>query len=431
MKERIRRAALKSFAVGAAALLGTIACSHSRQGSGGFAPTGGGGSGTRDGSSGGGSGGQAVGQGGSIIEVVGRDGGDNGPDGSCGESRVDAKPRNVNVLLVIDRSGSMAETPAGFSTDKWTAMKSALGAAVDATKADLAFGLELFPYPADVSKPISVSCLDNCCEMPAAPGIEVPIDVGTTTAPTIATALEMGPGGGTPTALALGRAYDYLTTGAGKSLTGDKYVLLATDGGPDCNSTLSCGEGTCVLNLDGLCPVKSPDGGAANCCDPQFGGAAAAGASCLDDSATTAAVKKLASAGVKTFVVGIPGSEAYATALDAFAVSGGEAVPSGAHKYYQVDASGGVAGLTSVLTNITRTLVTTCSQQLTSEPPDLRLLNVLVDGVRIPQVTSGNGWVLDETTSPPTVVLTGTVCQQVEETGAESVQVLFGCPTIN
>src|SRR5690606_16888470 len=42
--------------------------------------------------------------------------------GECGGQVVDAEPVEVNLLLVIDRSRSMEDTPDGFDDDKWTTM---------------------------------------------------------------------------------------------------------------------------------------------------------------------------------------------------------------------------------------------------------------------------------------------------------------------
>ncbi len=43
------------------------------------------------------------------------------------------------------------------------------------------------------------------------------------------------PGGQTPTAEALLQAYNYFTVGDGQCLNGEKYVVLVTNGGADCN----------------------------------------------------------------------------------------------------------------------------------------------------------------------------------------------------
>ena len=41
-----------------------------------------------------------------------------------------------------------------------------------------------------------------------------------------------------------------------------------------------------------------------------------------------------------------------------------------------------------------------------------------------------NGWKLDTGTDPPTIELLGETCEKVETEGVQSVEVLFGCPTI-
>ena len=346
-------------------------------------------------------------------------------DSSCGSSTLSAAPPDVSVLLVIDESGSMTDKPTGFDVDKWTAMKSAMHDALTHANPSIAFGLELFPYPVDAKKPIPLSCTDNCCEMPAAPGINVPVGPGATAVPKVIATLDAsGPAGGTPTAEALRRALDYYTKGAGATLKGNRYVLLATDGGPNCDSTRSCTAATCTTNLDGTCSI--PNG--ANCCDPKFGGDAAR-ARCLDDESTLAQIKALRTAGVHTFVVGIPGSEAYGDALDGFATEGGEALSGGARKYFAVAASGGVAALGSALESITKGIITSCRLELGSKPPDLGKLNVTLDGVVVPQA-GPDGWNVDTTTSPPAILLKGATCADVEKNGVQKVVVQYGCPTI-
>src|SRR6185369_9103602 len=97
----------------------------------------------------------------------------------------------------------------------------------------------------------SGAMLSNSCEMPTGAAVVVPVQAGTKAAPLILAALDANPPeGGTPTAAALARALAYYTTGAGKTLKGEKYVLLATDGGPNCNADLTCAAATCTVNLD-------------------------------------------------------------------------------------------------------------------------------------------------------------------------------------
>jgi hypothetical protein len=340
-------------------------------------------------------------------------------DRSCGTTQVMASSVPVNILLVIDKSGSM-DQPLGTSS-RWSAMKAALAAALDKVKANIAFGLEFFPNGKDVAQ---------SCDVPAGDAaIVIPVGPGTATVPGITKAFDDNhPAGGTPTAAALARAYDYFTVGAGKALTGDRFVLLATDGGPDCNAGLTCPTATCTLNLDDpqrSCGPRAADGTAANCCDAKLPNGPSG---CLDDAATTAQVQNLAAAGVKTFVVGIPGTEVYGKSLDQFAMAGGETNPSAPPSYFAVSDSGGVAGLTSVFSAITTRLIKTCNLQLQSDPPDTNQLNVSVDGTLVP--AGPNGWHLDTSTKPPTVVLDGATCAKVQMNGANSVQVVYGCPTI-
>jgi hypothetical protein len=128
---------------------------------------------------------------------------------------------------------------------------------------------------------------------------------------------------------------------------------------------------------------------------------------------------------VHTFVVGIPGSEAFKSSLDAFAVAGKEP-RAGTTKYYAVTSS---TELTDTLRGITRALVKTCELELQKPPPVPDEVNVEIDGVAIPQ-DGPDGWDLDMTADPPLVRLKGATCSAVESTGAEEVRIVYGCPTI-
>jgi hypothetical protein len=361
---------------------------------------------------------------GGTADTDGGDAGGGGPDSgegpagdagegeeNCGTSPFRASTRKVNVLLVIDKSGSMDEKPQGFDKKKWAAMKSSLKAALEEVGDDISLGLELFPVP-------------DGCEMPSGTKMDVPVEPGTESVPKILDRLaEVDPGGGTPTAVALKRARNYFVKGAGAELKGDNFILLATDGGPNCNGDISCTAAECTQNIDGLCPNVVD-----NCCDSSEAGPGAE-EGCLDDEETRAQIEKLAEAGITTFVVGIPGSEEYADSLDDLAEAGGGENPDAPPSYFAVEASGGAEGLTEVLGSITRKLITSCKLQLESTPPNLDKLNVEVDGELIPQ-GGKDGWELDSSTDPPTIIIKGKTCEQIEASGAESVTVVYGCPTL-
>jgi hypothetical protein len=313
--------------------------------------------------------------------------------GGCSQAWWTSAPGGAQILLVVDESATMADTPAGFSANKWSAVRTALSAALAPLSGGLSLGLELYPF--DPTAPIPSICGVSCCQMPTGPAaINVAIQPGANALPKILGALDSAsPGGGRPAAAALREALAYFTTGAGAALVGDKYVLFLTDGAP-------------------------------NCCDPDGGTAA-----CLDDTETTAEITALKNASVFTLIMGIPGSEKYAATLDAFAVAGGRTNPNAPPQYYAVDAGGDVAGLTNVLGSIA-TKLQSCDLQLTINPPDATLLSVAINGAIIPKAASllaPEGWLLDQTKNPPMIRLVGASCQKLHSEGTQGVQVTGDC----
>jgi hypothetical protein len=97
--------------------------------------------------------------------------------------------------------------------------------------------------------------------------------------------------------------------------------------------------------------------------------------------------------------------------------------------YYPVSADAGIQGLKSTLETITKGLIKSCRLQLTSIPQDIGLLNVNIDGKNIAQ-SGTDGWEVDRSTNPPTVVLKGSTCQYMVNQGAQSVNIIYGCPTV-
>lgn len=381
--------------------------------------------GTAGGSTGGTAGSSAGGSGGSGLVGGTGEGGDSGEVcetlaglNNCGGTRVEAMRVPVNILLVIDKSGSMTDQPTGFGTNKWEAMKEALGTAVANAPPTVATGLVLYPFSTGVTIPLECEGA-TCCAVPE-PGAAVLVGVATDNAQSISDKLaQASPGGGTPTAAALERALQYYTEGDGLLLEGDKYVLLATDGGPNCNYDLDCDADTCTPNLDGV-----PQCAAGNCCD-------GAGEYCVDDQGVTAQIDALQAAGIRTFVVGIPGTEEYSDYLDAFARAGGVPNQGGARDYFAVSGALGVSGLTDVLTNITTALVTSCEIALPEPPAQISLVNVAIDcEVLHKEGDDGSGWEFDDENAPHSVIVHGPACDALKANGARRVDVVYGCTTI-
>jgi hypothetical protein len=327
----------------------------------------------------------------------------------------------VSVLLVVDKSSSMSET-GEFAEGRWKTLGSALESALEATSTRISYGLELFPFADDPE------ATPATCETPAGLEVLVPIVLGEDQTGAIASTLAAhAPAGGTPTADALARALDYFADGDGRELSGQRYVLLATDGGPNCNADLTCEKESCTINRENE-GAEAACGG--NCCDADLDPLGPT--NCIDDERTVARVEALAEAGIKTIVVGIPGTDFFADTLDAVAEAGGAPDPDGPRSYYRVTGADGADGLTETLTRITTGLITTCRLQLTSTPadPDYEgLLNVEIDGQEVPQA-GDDGWSVDRTTTPPTVVLAGETCEYLETQGAERVSITYGCPTV-
>lgn len=368
--------------------------------------------------------------------------------GNCGVDAVTAKTTPVNMLLVLDKSGSMASPPDEDSTGSlWDATRSALSTALDDAPEAVSFGLQMYP-----AKEIPQDCSGNCCDMPEGDDIDVPIEDGDDVRERIVQLLDRtNPGGGTPTAAALARAYQYFATGPGADLDGDRFVLLATDGGPNCNSGASCELEACTINIDEQC--LNPN---VNCCATNRAG-------CLDDDETLTQIQMLRGIGVDTFVVGLTGTEQYAEQLDGFAEAGGRPREGKPEKYFKVGAQGSADGLAQVLSEITTQLVQSCDRQLAEAPPDLNQVNVAVNCEIIPwgnppedeQPTGGEGgqggqggmssvdpddgatngndedyWWLDDSSDPPTIRIGGNVCGTIESEGVERIDIVLGCPTV-
>jgi len=336
--------------------------------------------------------------------------------GECGVTSVEAEYRVANILLVIDKSGSMDDTPTGFDANKWEALKSALDESLHDVAGEVNFGLILYPFALDHQIPL-VGCTDDCCDVPPdVSAVNVPVQPGADSVPLILSALEdTAPGGGTPTAAALSSAFEYFVNGEGSMLEGDRYVLLATDGGPNCNPDNSCDADRCTQNLDNQCSAP-------NCC------AGDNGAACLDDQSVVDQIDALRAEGIPTFVVGIPGTEVYAEYLDTFALAGGATNPNAPPEYYAVEASGGVEALAQTFTDITTHLVRSCEIDLTEEPPNLELVNVAVDCEVVPS-EDGEAWEIPAD-NPTQLLLKGNICTYVENQGARRVDVVYGCPTL-
>lgn len=306
-----------------------------------------------------------------------------GGQGMCDSQTFDvAGAEPPRLMLVVDKSGSMADAASGFAGTKWHGVRSTLTEVVGALDQEVAFGL--MAYPAG----------ESGAQVCAAGDVRVGVGLGNA-ASIVSRLSAINPGGGTPTATTLEAARFALA-----SAVGNRAVVLATDGGPNCNAA-----------LDGrTCRCVSPQG-----CDDAR--------NCLDDVASREAVRALSADGIATFVIGIPGSENYTDVLNSLAVAGGTA-QTGARQYY--DATSGAA-LTAAIEQIAVRLGQ-CRFDLGVSVDISAPVTVTVSGQPVARDSGRtSGWDLVD---PHTVELFGAACTSAMQNGGAEVTIDY-CPRID
>jgi hypothetical protein len=311
------------------------------------------------------------------------------------------------IYFVLDRSGSMSES------GKWSTVQQVIFGVIVGLGPRADFGVTVFPDPSQ----------DGCSVgrevMPTMGGDPYPGQPGPTAFAFLQLLGRIDAAGGTPTAATLRTLAPVLAKRPGKT-----YVVLATDGGPNCDGDASCTAAACTDNIEAA--QGCPPGGPPNCCtDPSYGG----GLACLDSQPTIDAVAALAGAGVPVYVIGLPTTpgqpevQAYADLLDQLAQAGGTA-RAGEPQYYAVNTTDATA-LRAALASIAARITGTCTLTLDQTPPDPGLVNVFFDGRPVPQA-GPNGWTL----SGATVTILGTSCQAILSGQVLDVRVVAGCPTV-
>jgi uncharacterized protein YegL len=349
-----------------------------------------------------------------LVNGGGGPGGKDSGDDQCGRSAFTTGSVIPDMLIVLDRSGSMkpgSGTPANLRCDgtpdffaslqcalagidcnnaqdamttycggtqtrgpidRWTPSVNALKTLTKQFEADVAFGLVTFP------------ARSNEC----GPG-DFQVEIDLNTADQIAGVLDRtNPGGGTPTGETLEEARKYFE---GKGIAADtvapaQYVLLVTDGQPTCPNSNGGSNNQQRLNAD-----------------KQF---------------TIDAIDKLTAAGVKTFVVGYDAQldQNLATSLREFAQHGGT------DDYYPVQNEN---SLVEAFTKISEVVVT-CTFEFKKEISDERLLRVSLDGVTL-KPNDPNGWVLEG----QKITIQGDSCTKLQNEGERhNVEIALECTPV-
>ncbi|MCS6899299.1 MAG: vWA domain-containing protein [Myxococcales bacterium] len=327
-------------------------------------------------------------------------------DANCGYHEVDARQEPVKIYFVLDRSGSMSDKVGPIT--KYASMRSAAVKLFERIGWRSEIGATLFPSKG------GAPCSSGSEVFPLQKGDpKIYLDKGIQGPQTqkFAQAIASTPQGGTPTGKTLMDLVPRL-----QGLGPNTFVLLATDGGPNCNAAITCDASQCMPNIEKVegCTEQ------VNCCDPKQNDTYST-INCLDTGTSLAAVAALAQAGVRTIVVGIPGSAEYATVLDLMAVAGG--VPrEGNPRYYRVDD---LAALEAMLLKIGSEITVSCDITLGAPPSNPNEINVFFDQKIIPQDPE-NGWVWKDST---TIMLRGDACEAISSGSAGIIRVVEGCPT--
>ena len=326
--------------------------------------------------------------------------GTSGSGGACtGQSASGMKGQSAVVMLLIDTSLSMNERARGDDQTKLEATKQALNAAIADLPEGLGVGLAFYP-----NVPVNtMPCFAESVAVPIAP-----LDGAQRTALTTAVTGVMA-NGSTPTHDAYIYALAQLNA---TTLEGNKYLVLITDGIP----TYSQG---CV-------GTGMPPG--------------------VDTAPLVTESQNAFAAGVKTFVIGSPGSEDARAGLSAMARVGGTGpdgcADTGTPEYCHFDMtqSTDVAGaLTGALGEITQQIPIDCNFEIPPPPNsadtiDPAKTNVFYNEMPIPydqSCAAASAWRFDDPVAPKEVIFCGSLCDAVKADPMSKVDVNFGCTRID
>ena len=330
----------------------------------------------------------------------------------CGDQQIPAIANPPNLYFVVDRSGSMGDPLPGSPYSKYENARIAISVMLRAVGHRVRYGAGV--YPAFLNND---GCATGLQVFPTTDGDPPSYAAMGENGPILSDLLRrlgtVAPSGGTPTAATL-RALEPTIAG----LSGKKtYVVLMTDGAPNCNLDLRCGVGGCIPNIEGLSYGGTLCDANFNCCAPQIDMG-----DCVDDEASEAAVADYEKAGIDTYVVGMPGSEAYRAILGRLAVAGNTA-RAGNTPYYAVSDTD---ELTEALRSIGAEVAISCDLALTQAPDDPALVNVYFDSQVVPK-DADNGWTFSGDSS---IRFEGDACTSLTSGDVLNVQVLSGCPTV-
>lgn len=317
-----------------------------------------------------------------------------------------------NLYFLLDSSGSMSEAMPGLVLqDRLDSARNAIELVLRGLGHRVNYGVSVFP--ADPN-----SCGPGEEVHATAPGDPVSYAVANKNGPQLTQLVfelhKIAPQGVTPTAAALRALHDTLV-----DLPGETFLFLLTDGAPNCNEELACEIEQCTANIErAYYSTKDRCDDSINCCRSDLYGSAA----CLDSQASEDAIAALHDEGVRTFVIGMPGTETYQDLLDTLAIAGGTARGSEGAYYPVTDSE----ALLDTLQELGGKVSLSCTVELNEVPPDPAQVNVFLDDTLI-GFDEVDGWSWLDT---GTVQLNGEACELAETGQILQIQVVAGCPVV-
>lgn len=335
----------------------------------------------------------------------------------CGDQEIPAISDPPNLYFIVDRSGSMADILPGSGYSKYENARIAISVMLRAVGHRVRYGAAVFPAFANPD-----GCTSGMQVFPTESGDPPSYAAAGKNGPVLQDLLTrlggIAPAGGTPTAATL-EALEPTVFGLSGKRT---YVVLMTDGAPNCNLGLACTADQCIPNIEhesiGSTSCEAP----VNCCDAKQVGEAGIGY-CVDADATEARVTAYEDAGIDTYIVGMPGSEQYGALLSRLAAAGNTARP-GATPYYAVSDT---EELTLALKSIGARVAITCNLPLAAQPNDIGFVNVYFDGQNVP-FDASDGWQWAD--GENSIQFEGAACSTLSSGNVLNVQVLSGCKTV-
>jgi hypothetical protein len=298
-----------------------------------------------------------------MVEDASIDGGASDAPFACVPGTFVLTRTRAELVLLVDRSGSMMQNINGGEAPprKWDDLREALARTLPEFESQVELGAMAYPRRFDGS-------MARSCDIERA----LDVEPGPLNATAVLHLLEStDPWGATPTNDAVEFLGSRLLTRVSRATTA--AIVLATDGGPNCNPRLDAATCACTAT-----PTVPP-------CDDRP-------SNCIDDARTVEAIARFANVGVPTFVIGLDNTTVPAErdALVAMAHAGGRPNPlPGMPPYYSVRDPAAVVEAFRVV----QKSVVECRRSMASRPDDPDSVQVKIAGADIPRDRSHlNGW---------------------------------------